>query len=178
MCKVGYTATLSPTYAIKSFLRCQSQRRRVVVNTLSFCISPRRNFAANHFPHKLRAAIILMSFKSFSVQSRNRKTNLGWGGWKWAHCVASVLFFFFFVMQIYLESFFVWLKETNLQINHLSRLSAARSDRYQAELGNMTVAVLRRWQKMCCSLTGLQRFPDVHVQQLLPPAYARMSKMT
>lgn len=143
MCKVGYAATLGPTYTIKSFLPCQSQRRRVVVNTLSFCISPRRNFAANHFPHKLRAAIILMSFKSFSVQRLDRKTNLG-GGWKWARCVASVLFFF--VMQIYLESFFVWLKETNPQINHLSRLNAARSDRYRAELGNTIVAVLRlRW---------------------------------
>lgn len=139
MCKVGYTATLGPTYAIKSFLRCQSQRRRVVVNTLSFCISPWRNFAANHFPHKLRAAIILMSFKSFSVQRLDRKTNLG-GLEMGSLCRIGS---FFFVMQIYLESFFVWLKETNPQINHLSRLNAARSDRYRAELGNMTVAVLQ-----------------------------------
>lgn len=136
MCKVGYTATLGPTYAIKSFLRCQSQRRRVVVNTLSFCISPRSNFAANHFPHKLRAAIILMSFKSFSVQRRSRKTNLGGG---WVRCVAA---FFFFVMQIYLEPFFVWLKETNLQINHISHLNAARLDLYWAGPGNRTVLSL------------------------------------
>lgn len=111
--------------------------------------------------------------------SESQQKNKSWvGGLEMGSLCRIVLFFFFFVMQIYLESFFVWLKETNLQINHLSRLSAARSDRYQTELGNMTVAVLRRWQKMCCSLTGLQRFPDVHVQQLLPPAYARMSKMT
>lgn len=32
----------------------------------------------------------------------------------------------------------MWLKDTNLQINHLSCLNKARWDRYQAELGNLT----------------------------------------
>lgn len=139
MCKVGCTATLGPTYAIKSFLRCQSRQRRVVVNTLGFCISPLRNFAANHLPRKLRAAIILMSFKLFSVQRLNRKTNLGRGSG------GNGLLGSFSTVQIHLETFFVWLKETNLQINRLPHIRAASSDRHCARLGLwMTAAVLHQ----------------------------------
>lgn len=45
--------------------------------------------------------------------------------------------------------FFVWLKETNLQINRLPHTRAASSDRHGARLGLwMTVAVLHRWQRI------------------------------
>lgn len=141
MCKVGCTATLGPTYAIKSFLRCQSRRRRVVVNTLGFCISPLRNFAANHLPHKLRAAIILMSFKLFSVQRLNRKTNLGRGSGGNGLLGSSS------TVQIHLETFFlVWLKETNLQMNHLPHIRAASLDCHGAV--GLTVGVLHQWQRI------------------------------
>lgn len=116
MCNGGYAATLGPTYAIKSFLRCQSQQRCVAVNTLSLWISPRRNFAANHFPHKLRAAIILMSFESFSVQRHNKKTN-------------RFFFPFFLECESIWSLYLCVVKGNKLQINLLSRFNAARSDR-------------------------------------------------
>lgn len=144
---VGCAATLGPTYAIKSFLRCQSQATaRCCQHIKLLCLTAEKLFAANHFARKLRAAIILMSFKSFSVRRRNRKTNLGGWGVEMGSLCRLGSFFFFFVMQIYLESFFVWLKETNLQIDRLSRLTAGRSDRRRAGLGDVTPAVLHMVQ--------------------------------
>lgn len=40
----------------------------------------------------------------------------------------------------------MWLKETNLQIDRLSRLTAGRSDRRRAGLGDVTPAVLHMVQ--------------------------------
>lgn len=155
MCKVGCAATLGPTYAIKSFLRCQSRQRRVVVNTLGFCVSPLRNFAANRLPHKRRAAIILMSFKLFSVQRPDRKTNPGRGSG------GNGLLASFSTVQIRLETFLVWLKERNLQMNRLPPIRAAGLDCHGARLGLwMTVGVLHRWQRHPAS-------PDPHSRRCL-----------
>lgn len=52
----------------------------------------------------------------------------------------------------------MWLKETNLQIDRLSPLTAARSDRCRAGLADVTLAVLHMVEDVAAAPLGFGAF--------------------